>query len=563
MDEQSSQTPINPQNLLPAKKSANWFLIITIGLGVVIVALAGAVFYLWQKNNPAPAPSTALNEPNRVVVVHDPNYIPTSTQGQLNQVQSDQQQASPESYVSVNWLPAWVPLAGDSNTGYSRVKVGKITAGKYQNFDLNIEMVQEMGVSYRHYVNDNGTLIYFDDQAVNIKIRGVDDIPDTIIFPGTNYTLKKNWVTGQPYSEIKKTFKVFTDPKLGDFYLTDNGCFVVELPDHTAVTYDYILPFVNKDTRALEVKYPDSSVNVDPYTYTRITGCGADCMYLATMDEQKLQPQVRLSEAGKLSDGEPMYGFIDPNAAELKSLYNDKNTVAYYNQGGNYEQLPKSKYTYAQFLNYHPLLYWKDPIGRWIEFKNDRFQIAAEMCKPVIYLYPKKATEMEVRVSPNGGFTFTKPVYNNGWHVVAYPDGTVKNIADGQKYPYLFWEGIGLNYPEQDAGFIVKYSELDSFLNIKLAAVGLAGREVQDFKAYWLPRMRGLKKAYYRITFLKKEQMDEIAPLGLSVKPNSVIRVMMTAKGLDAPENLTKQELPVPAKRAGFTLVEWGGTILR
>lgn len=566
----NEQPTLPPESFESAKKPTNWFLITTLGLGAVILVLAGTVFYLWQKNKATPGPGSLLNQPNNIVVVHDPNELsqpPNITPDQPNQVFGDQQQISPESYVSVDWLPAWVPVLAQQaapEAYIKRVKAGKITEGRYKNFDVYIQIEQELGTSYRHYVDDNGTLVYFDDSKVNIKIRGVDDLPDTIVLPGSNYILKKNgWVASNPYSEIKKTFKIFTDPKLGDVYLTDNGCFVIELPDHTAETYDYVLPFVNKDTRELEVSFTGGAKNSDPYTYTKIMGCGADCMYLAVMDELKLKPQERLSEVGKTSNGETLFAFTDSSALELKNLYNDKNTVAYYNQGGSYEQLPKSKYSYAQFVNYHPLLYWKDPIGRWVEMKNDRFQIAAEMCKPVIYLYPQKPTQLSVQVAPNGGFTFTQPVYNNGWNVVAYPDGTIKNISDGQKYPYLFWEGIGLNYPEQDSGFIVKYSNLDSFLTEKLAAVGLAGREAADFKAYWLPRLQGLKKAYYRITFLKKEQMDEIAPLALSVKPNSVIRVMMTAKGLDAPENLTQQELPVPAKRLGFTLVEWGGTILK
>lgn len=562
--EQQPSLPTDP--LKPVNKPTNWFLITTVGLVAVIFVLSGAVFYLWQKNNQPKVSETGNSLKPQVLVTHNPDAVvspqPTST---LDQVQGDQQQAQPESYVNVDWLPAWVPIpeAKGQDTYTKRVKAGKIMDGKYKNFDLNIEMVQELGTSYRHYVDDNGALVYFDDAKVNIKIRGIDDLPETIELPGTSYTLKKNWIASDPYSEIKKDFKIFTDPKLGDVYLTDQGCFVVELPDHTAVSYDLVIPFVNKDTRALQVVFGDGATNADPYTYTRITGCGALCMYLAKMDETVLQPQARLAEAGKTSNGEALYAFIDTNAKELKTLYNDKNTVAYYNQNGNYEQLPQSKYTYAQFLQYHPLLYWKDPLGRWIEFKNDRFQIAAEMCKPVIYLYPQKSTDVTVQVAPNGGFSFTKPVYGSGWHVVAYPDGSIKNIADGKHYPYLFWEGIGLNYPEQDSGFVVDAANLGSFLSEKLAALGLRGKEVSDFKDYWTPRLQGLHKPYYQITFLKKEQMDELAPLKLSVNPNSVIRVMMTAKGLNEYKDIPEQQLPVPAERLGFTVVEWGGTVLR
>ena len=42
--------------------------------------------------------------------------------------------------------------------------------------------------------------------------------------------------------------------------------------------------------------------------------------------------------------------------------------------------------------------------------------------KPVIYLYPEKTTEVDVKVNLDGTFTTTYPKYNDGWNVVAEPD---------------------------------------------------------------------------------------------------------------------------------------------
>src|SRR5690606_16633585 len=100
-----------------------------------------------------------------------------------------------------------------------------------------------------------------------------------------------------------------------------------------------------------------------------------------------------------------------------------------------------SRYTYAEFLDYQPLLYWKDPWGKWVEFRNKRFEVAAEKCKPVIYLYPEEAGEYHVEVQPNGGFTKTIPEYKNGWDVRALPDGTLTELSTGVEYPYLYWSG--------------------------------------------------------------------------------------------------------------------------
>ena len=552
-------------NLPPAKADKNWSKPITVVLGAAVVVLGAAIIYLLPKKPTDPEKPTFIGY-NPVKVIENPYDYPSTTPE--NRVEDSQQPPQPESYVRVEWYPKLLATqmpgqapSEDPNAINLYYRAGKVMDGEYKGREVNLEIIPGLGMDYRHYVLVAGQPVIFEDK--NIKIYGVDDLPEKINLPGSSYVLRKNWLSFKLFADIKKQIKVFTDPVLGDFYLTDMGCLAAELPDHTAITYDIVLPFVDTNTRALDVRLKDNSVNTDPYTYNRIVGCGADCFYFAVVDETVLKPQVRLVEAGVASNGEVFYEYQDKQAPELKALYNDKNTVAYYNTENGYEQIQKSKYTYAEFLGHHPLLYWKDPLGRWIEFKNDRFQIAAEMCKPVIYLYPQKDTELSVKVYPNGGFTYTKPDYKNGWQVVAHPDGTIKNLADGLGYPYLFWEGIGLNYPVQESGFVVAQKDLEGFLKAKLSLLGLRGREAEDFNAYWLPRLSGLKKPYYKITFLKKEQMDEIAPLDLSVEPTSVIRVMMTAKGLDAYENIPEQELPQPSARSGFTLVEWGGAVLR
>ena len=67
----------------------------------------------------------------------------------------------------------------------------------------------------------------------------------------------------------------------------------------------------------------------------------------------------------------------------------------------------------------------------------------AVAAKPVIYLYPEKAGEVSVWLDYDGELTCTYPAYEDGWHVIARPDGTLQNLKDGKEYSYLFWEGAG------------------------------------------------------------------------------------------------------------------------
>lgn len=51
-------------------------------------------------------------------------------------------------------------------------------------------------------------------------------------------------------------------------------------------------------------------------------------------------------------------------------------------------------------------------------------------------------------------------------------------------------------------------------------------------------------------------------PLEFSKKPDSLIRVLMTYKGLENPIDVKEQQLKTP-QRTGFVAVEWGGTEIK
>ncbi len=74
--------------------------------------------------------------------------------------------------------------------------------------------------------------------------------------------------------------------------------------------------------------------------------------------------------------------------------------------------------------------------------------------KPVIYLYPETPTNVRINCSASNKFTFTYPVYHNGWRVKAYPDGTLLD-EQNKKYPYLFWEGLSGLKIDWNEGFCV------------------------------------------------------------------------------------------------------------
>ena len=174
--------------------------------------------------------------------------------------------------------------------------------------------------------------------------------------------------------------------------------------------------------------------------------------------------------------------------------------------------------------------------------------------KPVIYLYPEQETKVKVQLDYDGTLICTYPEYDDGWRVVAQPDGTLCDES-GKRYSYLFWEGNGDATYDFSKGFVVKGSETAEFLEEKLAEIGLKEKEKNEFIVYWLPRMQD--NSYNLITFQAKAYTD-VAKLHITPEPDSILRVFMAYKELEEPIEIEEPAI-VPFERKGFTVVEWGG----
>ena len=182
------------------------------------------------------------------------------------------------------------------------------------------------------------------------------------------------------------------------------------------------------------------------------------------------------------------------------------------------------------------------------------------IAKPVIYLYPERPMEVGVTLQLNGArFTETIPDYGAGWNVLARPDGTLTNLADGGEYPYLFWEALpDAPWPRPQEGFVVAREDLAAFLDEKLAYLGLNGAEAGEFMEFWLPILA--KNEYSFLHFAGQDYTNRF-PLSVSPAPDSLLRVFMVAGAAQEGERAAPQKL-VPFERKGFAVVEWGGTIL-
>ena len=207
----------------------------------------------------------------------------------------------------------------------------------------------------------------------------------------------------------------------------------------------------------------------------------------------------------------------------------------------------------------------KFDICKEYDFTSDRFNEVtdtSEVAKPIIYIYPKKETNVSVKLGNSEYLTCTYPKYTDEWNVKSEPNGNLEDLDTGRKLYSLYWEGIcpkEYNYENAKEGFIIEGEKTAEFLEEKLEILGLNEREAEEFIVYWLPQME--KNKYNYIRFETKEEIDKEMPLEIEPKPDTIIRVLMDWKALGEKIEIKEQKLE-KANREGFTVVEWGGSIL-
>ncbi len=181
--------------------------------------------------------------------------------------------------------------------------------------------------------------------------------------------------------------------------------------------------------------------------------------------------------------------------------------------------------------------------------------------KPIIYLYPTEKTNVSLKLLKSNNITCSYPKYINGWNVTAETNGNLIDNTTGRSLYSLYYESENVvNFKVENDGFIVKGNEVATFLEEKLAILGLTEREAEEFIIYWLPKLEANKYNYIRFATL--DEINENMPLEINPNPDIIIRVLMTFKGLENPIDIQEQQLETP-NRTGFVAVEWGGTEIK
>ena len=182
--------------------------------------------------------------------------------------------------------------------------------------------------------------------------------------------------------------------------------------------------------------------------------------------------------------------------------------------------------------------------------------------KPIVYLYPTKTTKVNVMLSNPERLTTDYPDYQKGWTVTAQPNGTLTD-QNGKKYYALYYESKNTKKYSSDSlkeGFVVSREKVESFLDEKLAVLGLNFKEREEFITYWAGILE--EKPYTFIRFQTAAEIEKNMGLIVAPKPDTMIRIVMEYQNLDTKIETKPQQL-LPVSRQGFTVVEWGGTEIK
>ena len=495
---------------------------------------------------PTPLPSPTiitganwLEEPRKVSEVHLFVGIPEAEFYQIGTINGDR------ILVSANWDCT----PGGCNTYFFREQ-GKEYFYVEQDSTQGHQGVLNNGIKFAAGVTLDSTSSYiglrvpkqFSYKGIDFQSSGAPVLLESISNSEWQGIFKRIDTVAAGELFIRELPQRVDDKTVGPLVFND---FFLKLPSnmYIEVTPQYAF---RRDDGTLKVTFNDGTVPTDTYSLGMIRGCGG------YGDATITQPEAsRIRDTGRTATGEAIYEFVDMNDPIVRLHYeymsdSDGDGIREYYDYNTQTAVPITLQDYA---SRHVLLLYKDSLNRWLVITNPKYGPQAECGKPVIYLYPEQPTHVSVKVGAD--VTVSEPEYGNGWNVLAEPTGKQT----------LFWEGTGFGmYPAVNTGFVVAQENLEATLWKHLQQLGLNERESIDFMEFWLPHMP--TTPYVRLTWFGTKEMDELAPLYVRPRPDTVIRIFLDFEGLQKPVTMQPQTLSsIPRK--GFTLVEWGGLLNR
>lgn len=597
----TSENQINPKHLKRRKRNKKFLKALVIILIIIIAALLCWSGWYLYKHHKTTVVSSTTKTTTSLQATTDTYYSTPKSMPNLDLVTNTvpifglDQSCYDSSYNLITGCET--PAVTTKSITYNQIGITAqnkpiITAsiplqgqGTYYNYFIFIESSPSKYTLYadmyaKMYLNANQDSAFYKEANTTFSNRVTINttsslstltFPTSVTFNNTTYTLPANGTYTQVGSFVNSINQIIessdssTKPlpnsditkigKVGNvvFYdITAENLNYYQIHEIYGVIGSYVIQYQQYDT----MTSGNGIITLDQSNMTSLTssqlmsaqtGCGNGYAYVTA---KNLDPTT-LIQVGSGPSGQTVYE-LAATSPFLSYIYTSDYQAGQGSTDAAYQNL-----TIPELQSDGAVLVIKNSLGQYqVYFRNDIFSQGG--CgKPVIYLYPTKTESVNVKV---GATIYNSvPSYGvNGWtNVLAQPNGQL--TYDNTRYPSLYWEGDGNGiYPEITDGTIVKTSDAISTIKQQLAEQGLNNQEISDFVSYWGPKLPNMP--YLRLTWFNTEQMNQLAPLYITPRPQTLIRVFLDYQGLDTPYNLPKQSFITP-ERKGFTVVEWGGLL--
>jgi hypothetical protein len=210
-----------------------------------------------------------------------------------------------------------------------------------------------------------------------------------------------------------------------------------------------------------------------------------------------LNPDLNSMESiGKTKEGVDIFK-PKTNSKWNKEQYDHKFSAFLKDQKGKeeYEGSFKTKIpTFEEYAQKNPVLIVKDAFGRYLLLGEYVYRTGGGCGKPVVYLYPNKTTDINLKFNSKMQLDVDIPKYSEtkGWNVRAESNGQLQDLqatltdcnqfqkpkfgqeyaldsCQKNQYPYIYWAGnTPSNYPQISSGFVVSKTNLEAKLKEKL-----------------------------------------------------------------------------------------------
>lgn len=349
-----------------------------------------------HNNTPTSTPETQVPANNQFGYISLTSNIPESSFGKYTCATTTPPLVSKSGMVE--WqtpefqksLMLFASSTNDYLGGDESFVVGHVIQGKYTGGDFLITIVsypaEGSDDTYDHEIRLNDKYYFLTKYSegsittgknltpsVNMTSDKTFDLPD-LDFPKTfqtsNPTMDFSFYSDigldnfggpsiQQFCTYGYTTKLFSDTTAGDLYTNSSSTsFAVEAPDSTQRVYQPVYNIMG-DKQTPLVTWNNGQKNNQPYTYQQMTDFGP----LVLRDVQNVNLND-LTQTGVTFNGQPVYEYKNQQDPALKEIY--QSTINPY---------AATSTTYQDFLSYHPVFYWQDPLGQYIRFINLNYQI--------------------------------------------------------------------------------------------------------------------------------------------------------------------------------------------